>query len=260
MGGLISTIAEILHSRGWLSNPESPLKKVDEAVKSFQNWAGLPADGTLTKETQEAINAPRICGLPDVLPLAMDAQNPCRWPDGNITYFVNDAFPGLTENETWEVFDWALGAWAAVAGITPSRASDPNSARIIAFVRRLDGPNGVLAQSELPCGGIRRARQEYDSAESWNRTVQARLVALHELGHALGIGHISSGNVMAPIYNGSLNKPQAGDIAELKARYGPPIVVVPPTPQPPVVGDLQIQFEARKIVAPASAGWTLELR
>jgi len=172
---------------------------------------------------------------------------------------VAAAFPGLTLEETWQSFDWAMGQWAAVGGIKPSRVASSGQARIVATVKRLDGANGVLAQSELPCGGISQAKQEYDSSEAWNRTIQAKLVILHELGHALGIGHISTGNVMAPIYNGNLTKPQSGDISELKSRYGPPIVVTPPIPQPPPTsGGIQILFAEKRIVAPN--GWTIETR
>ena len=52
-----------------------------------------------------------------------------------------------------------------------------------------------------------------------------------ELGHAIGISHIGPGNLMAPTYSSTINKPQSGDIQEAIARYGPPRVQ-PSEPDP----------------------------
>ena len=50
-------------------------------------------------------------------------------------------------------------------------------------------------------------------------------VLTHELGHGLGVSHLGeqSGCLMAPFYSSRIGWPQPGDIAEVVARYGPPV-------------------------------------
>lgn len=258
MIGFLQTIGNVLASRGWLPEPTEGFVKavnLDDAIKNFQQHHGLQTNRGLDDETVRAIMAPRICGLPDVLPQTMDAERLCKWPDGKIPYFVAAAFPGLTIDESYREFAAGVKPWADVANLQFIPVDSVAEARIVARIRRLDGPNGVLAQSELPCGGITQAKQDYDSSEAWNRSVMARLVVMHEVGHALGIGHIGSGNVMAPTYNGTLSAPQAGDIAEIVKRYGRST----PTPGPTPADDHPvINAQEKRIIV--RAGWTIEVR
>jgi hypothetical protein len=109
---------------------------------------------------------------------------------------------------------------------------------------RIDGRNGILAQSELPIGFTpqftRQISQLYDTGENWtlsgnppaNRIDLGRVMC-HELGHAIGIGHITDGNLMAPMYSTQIALPRNGDVTEARARYGSPAPVSPPPPPPP---------------------------
>lgn len=67
-------------------------------------------------------------------------------------------------------------------------------------------------------------------------------VAVHELGHMIGIPHLSVGNLMAPTYSTGIATLQGGDIAEAVSRYGPP--VNPPTPVPPP-GDWKVTITGK---------------
>ncbi len=62
-------------------------------------------------------------------------------------------------------------------------------------------------------------------------------VALHELGHSLGLGHSAVvGSVMEPVYAGSRRTLHADDIAGIQAIYGPlEDQPPPPMPEPPVL-------------------------
>ena len=68
-------------------------------------------------------------------------------------------------------------------------------------------------------------------AGGWGDTFDFRRVAVHELGHALGLGHEEdSPAIMAPYY-GNIEAPQADDIAGVMALYGeddPPPRAAPP--------------------------------
>lgn len=254
MSKFLAWLAGVLYSRGWLQEPTTCPVKIAEAVEAFQRYWGLEPDGDLDPATVEAIDAPRFCGLPDVME---QRSGVCKWNDGNVDYFVQDAFPGLTHEETWQAFDWMAQQWSAAANLRMKRAANASAARIVGTVIRLDGPNGVLADAQLPCGGITFSRQRYDSSEAWNRTIQARLVILHESGHSLGISHIGGGNVMAPTYNPALVTLQAGDVAEIVSRYGRPTAPVPPVPTPDD-GRLIVDTSRKVFVAPL--GWRIETR
>ena len=103
----------------------------------------------------------------------------------------------------------------------------------------IDQSGGTLAWSELP-NGNRQLTQKYDTREQWiisaNPTsgIDAVRVICHETGHALGVGHIQSGNLLAPVYSRQIRKPQSGDVQEMRERYGPPVTGggTEPTPQP----------------------------
>jgi hypothetical protein len=83
-----------------------------------------------------------------------------------------------------------------------------------------------------------RLRMRIDTAEAWvisdnppNNRVDLLRVLIHELGHGLGIPHIGTGNLMAPIYSSRISRPQSGDISEGVSRYG---LANPNPPQPPL--------------------------
>lgn len=260
--GLANFVASILQARGYLDEPTTCPRKIEAAIVKLQHQAGLHETGELDPGTLEELDAPRFCALPDVMPLN---ATECKWPDGSVGYFVRDAFPGLTLEKTWEHMDWVAAQWNAAAGLNMHRAASADVARILATNYRHDGPSGILADAQLPCGSIRRSLQRYDSSESWDVQIMARLVMLHETGHSLGIPHISGGNVMAPTYNPSLSKLQTGDVVEAVRRYGrptqaPAVPPVTPTPTPPgpSPGSIIVVPELRKIIAPT--GWIIETR
>lgn len=259
--GILARVAEVLESRGWLNGHTTCPRRIAEAVDRLQDWAGLERTGGLDVATLAELDAPRFCALPDVMHLNATL---CKWPDGSIPYFVQDAFPGLTLDATWAAFDWALTLWAESARLVPKRAATAREARIVARVKRLDGPSGVLAQSQLPCGGISQAMQDYDSSESWDKTIMARLVIAHEVGHALGLDHApGKGSLMSPYYDAAITKLQPWDVAEIQKRYGKPAFPVPnpnpsPIPTPTPAGSISIDLAAKLVTAPA--GWRIEVK
>jgi predicted Zn-dependent protease len=64
---------------------------------------------------------------------------------------------------------------------------------------------------------------DFNSAKTWNNgyTYDLQTVALHEIGHALGLGHSTDPqSVMWPAYRGVRQSPDADDIAGIQAIYG----------------------------------------
>lgn len=109
-----------------------------------------------------------------------------------------------------------------------------NSANIVFLTERIDGRGGTLAYAELAGFGdtsrdVRRVVA--DSGEAWahhtgaprTNAMPIRRVVLHELLHALGIGHEESQEpaLMDPTVS-NIQKLQRWDIDQLQARYGKP--------------------------------------
>ncbi len=231
-----------LRRLGWLGQDST---NIEEATKNYAAFHGLSSLDAISVH----INEPRICGLPDVMPIS---QNVCKWPDPDITWDVVAEINGLSKEDVVRSITEALARWARVCGIRPTYSPGNRQAKILVGSRSIDGPMGVLAESELPCGAT-QCRQWYD-AESWaifdgagsRNAIDFVRVAMHELGHALGMNHIGSGNLLAPVYSRTIWDAQAGDIAEMVARYGPPITV--PVPQAPNSEDYVIRVTGKMTI------------
>lgn len=177
-----------------------------------------------------------VCGMPEQI--VMNAV--CSWPDKKVPWTVMDSLPGMPDDVFLQNlalgFDW----WKPYCGVQPSYVTSASQARLLVYVRRIDGANGILAQCELPCGAS-QVKMTLDVSEPWltelspaQRGILLRLVVAHEAGHGYGMGHAPAGskNLMAPAYNAAIAGAGPWDLAESMMRYGYPIPK-PPTPTPP---------------------------
>src|ERR1019366_4803190 len=143
--------------------------------------------------------------------------------DGNghvaLQYFFDTETPKVEESLVRSEIARAFAEWARYANITITPASQPNLARSIdiLFARfahgdayPFDGPGGMLAHTFYPVPGNPEpiaGDMHLDADESWSvggtvaGTVDIYSVALHETGHALGLGHSDNPSaVMYPYY------------------------------------------------------------
>ncbi|KZV56464.1 metalloendoprotein 1-like [Dorcoceras hygrometricum] len=194
---------------------------LESAIKEYQNYYNLNTTGFLDEETMVLLSRPR-CGVPDHMMTSvsehidhrsnMSARYTFigRWPTNmrNLNYSYMDAFNIF---ESMEISK-ALAKWAAVSPFTFSYAG-LSKAHVLIGLKRLehgdghpfDGLGGVLAHAFYPPGG----ELHFDEDENWVTSkepgpygVDVQSVALHELGHILGLGHSYDQNAVMFAYFG----------------------------------------------------------
>jgi uncharacterized repeat protein (TIGR01451 family) len=132
----------------------------------------------------------------------------------------------------------AFAAWSAIANIqfvqVPDNGTASDGLGAVGDIRigahPFDGQNGVLAHAFFPPpNGISLSGDmHFDSAEAWScqpgsDVFDIGFVALHEIGHALGLSHQPAGGqiaVMNPSYNPNLTTLQPDDINGAVSIYG----------------------------------------
>lgn len=201
--------------------------EVKSAITQYQEFNGLVADGVIGPQTVHKMTSPYRCGMPDLI-----GTTDCKWPMFRIAYMCR---LNLGLSNAIEAYKEAANQWNEVANFELFQVTDSSIANIVAddYGNRRDqfgSRGGVLADSQMPCARSPRQQipQRYDTAENWTYAMLVA-VACHELGHALGLGHLAAGALMAPYYDPRITKPQMVDIKAMEGLYG----AKPTTPQSP---------------------------
>ena len=173
----------------------------------------------------------------------------------DVKYFFQSFTEKLIESTVRNEVERAFNEWQRYANLTLSPGDRADAVRTIAiqFARRdhgdghpFDGSGGVLAHTFYPAplnGEPIAGDMHMDADEDWHvgGNIDLFSVALHETGHALGLGHSDRpGAVMYPYYRFSAGLTD-DDIAGIRALYGsrdgdpPTTPTEPPTtpPEPP---------------------------
>ncbi|WP_422924462.1 matrixin family metalloprotease [Singulisphaera sp. PoT] len=161
------------------------------------------------------------CNQPDTLALS---ASEAKWGNASLSYFLNIVYPGVDSSRIAFNYRKAASQLEAVCGVRFTEVASSAQANIVAVSGMIDGPWNVLALSQLPNSSSYAGvlNQTFDQAEQLSDDLMVAMMC-HELGHILGLGHLGTGNLMAPILDARITKPQAGDIAELVSRYGLPL-------------------------------------
>ena len=189
-----------------------------------------------------------------------------RWKKQALTYFIGSFTNQLDAQTQRQIIAQAFGTWAAAV---PLGFQEVASADLADFVigfgegthcelyqlansnclslqdpaGSFDGPGGILAHCYFPPGGGGTAAGDchFDAGETWSgdpfdtnpAAVRMIEVAIHELGHGLGLDHSAdTGSVMFASYSSANVKIQLGqsDITTIQRLYGSRDGTVRPQP------------------------------
>jgi hypothetical protein len=163
-----------------------------------------------------------------------------------IAYLLHASALPLPESDVRAALQAVLAEWGTYAAIifTPTTRVEASASIDISFPSGDHGdgfpftPYGVVLAHTFypppnpePIAGDMHVN--YDQEWSVNGSLQLYAVMLHEMGHALGLGHSDTpGDVMYPYYQATGHL-ASGDIQALRTLYAAPTQPVTPGPPPP---------------------------
>merc|ERR1719402_1568997 len=219
---------------------------VEEAVKNFQEFAGLSATGELDEETIKLMSLPR-CGVKDVIAPSSGNSSKyqvqgSRWQKKTLSYRVTRYSQKMTRAQVDADVKKAFSFWSDATTLKFVKRNSGDVDIQIGFFTfshgdadPFDGRGGTLAHAFFPRygGDIHLDDSEQWSANSYQGTNFLQTLT-HEIGHSLGLSHSRvSAAVMAPFYRGwdPAFKLHSDDIRGIQSLYGKP----PVTTSPPIV-------------------------
>ncbi|KAM7348510.1 stromelysin-3-like [Cochliomyia hominivorax] len=209
-----------------------------EAIKNIQKYGALNQTGKLDAMTLDLFTKPR-CGVPDIegKPYYLH-QQPVKaktvdlkikrrkrfifgaktWTKRNIKYLIGNWSLKIPREQVERDIARALHVWSQYSNLKFHRVEDTSADIIVGFGSHyhgdnypFDGAGNILAHAFYPYEmGSWGGDVHFDEDENWKenatdltRGVDFYTVALHELGHSLGLAHSPVySSIMFPYYKG----------------------------------------------------------
>jgi hypothetical protein len=173
-----------------------------------------------------------------------------RWERANLTFFIHNCPVNIDCGQAHEAIRSAFGAWANVSALSFTEMSGPAGADIelrwAIDEEEFGSRGGTLAFAFFPSFG---GDVFFDDAERWSLYdgggTDLYVVAVHEIGHALGMDHSSDDTAVMYAFSGNSSNLGPDDIAGIQRLYGaatagdPGVVTVDPPVDVPLDGDIE---------------------
>jgi hypothetical protein len=231
-------VQEFLRRFGYLD--VSAINRLDdptaEALSRYQQFNSLPATGTFDDRTRERMTTHR-CGMPDLVD-GVAFVTRCAWPNTNLTFAFEDGTSDVAGSAEFQAVRNAFATWAAAAPLVFTETTIDQNPDVVIDWRPAADPDhsmvgGVLAHADFPpdCGVITNTLPKPvhfdDSEHQWVIGAVAggfdiETVALHEIGHILGLQHSNvAGSVMFPSVSSNTTKRAltADDLGGIRDLY-----------------------------------------
>ncbi|XP_055914227.1 matrix metalloproteinase-2-like isoform X2 [Eupeodes corollae] len=193
-----------------------------EAIRNIQKYGAINQTGELDRPTLQLLSSPR-CGVPDI-----ESQSRSRskryiigarsWQKRKIRYYIANWSAKMQRDQIERDLEKAFNMWSRYNRLKFQRVDDTSADIIVGFGSSyhgdnypFDGPGNILAHAFYPYEmGSYGGDIHFDEDENWveNSTnlsdgVDFYSVALHELGHSLGLAHSPVySSIMFPYYKG----------------------------------------------------------
>uniref|UniRef100_A0A803TYD8 Peptidase metallopeptidase domain-containing protein n=1 Tax=Anolis carolinensis TaxID=28377 RepID=A0A803TYD8_ANOCA len=203
---------------------------MEELLKKMQEFYNLEPTGTLDDKTVEIMKLPR-CGMPDVSEYTTFEGSP-KWKKNSLTYRIINTTSDLPQDKVESILAEAIKVWSDVTPLKFTKTTDTADIDIY-FARDehgdnypFDGVGGTLAHAFAPGKGL-AGDAHFDDDEYWTEDDEGTslfIVAAHEFGHSLGLGHSKShGALMYPTYSYKKQKNYklpTDDVKGIQKLYG----------------------------------------